>query len=86
MLRAAHTGDFCTWELSLFPNSDPGITLYLTREMFPSSLGDVQDPLGQLLPLHPTLPLIYPPPQQLKVAASSCQASLHDSLSPDLHI
>lgn len=64
----------------------PGITLCLVRQMFPSSWGDVQDPLGQLLPLHPTLPLIYTSPQQLKFAASSCQASLHDSLSSDLHI
>lgn len=71
---SAHGKSLCSPALTLLP----GITLYLTRQKFPSSLGDMQDPLGQLLPLHPTLPLIYPLP--------SSWSLLHPPASPALHI
>lgn len=44
----------------------PHIALYLTRQTFPISLGGMQALLGQLLPSHPTSPLIYTLHQQLK--------------------
>lgn len=42
------------------------VGLSLTRQMFAIGSGAMQDLSGQLLPLHPMLPLIYTLLQQLK--------------------
>ena len=59
---SAHAKCLCFPVLVLLPC----IALYPTRQMFPNGLGAMQDLLGQLLPLHPTLALIYTLHQQLK--------------------